>query len=157
MQCTLSPSARKGAQPVERSATFEATAPGQGRLSIMVGKETTAYRLTETACDVAGRNFRLNKSGADGGESYHVLIGDEVSTRCTCASFEHRSRCKHVDALRALIEHGVLPQLCPCCFVRFSDADGSACDVCMAEIQTEIEMLALDGRELIGFDPSDAA
>lgn len=148
MQCTLSPSPRKGRQPIERSVTFAATAPGKGWLMLTVGKDSAAYRLTEVHPELAGRAFQLVKAGgADASEStYRVALADDGSARCDCCSFHHRGKCKHVDALRMLIDAGALPKLCPACWERFSDKNGHPCDPCKAEFEADMAALSYNCR-----------
>lgn len=113
MQCTLAPAPRKGRASVKRAAVFEPTGRGQGRLTITAGNATVVYRLTEIGSDIGGRGFQLSKAQADGGDVYHVLIADEVATSCDCCGWLAHSRCKHVDALQAVLDSGELPPLDP--------------------------------------------
>jgi hypothetical protein len=108
MQITLPQAERTGRTPIKRSALFTPSAQGQGLLAIAVGPETNVYDVSEIGSEIGGRGFRLAKLDAEG-EVYHVLIADEVSTLCDCIGFEHTGHCKHVDALRAVIDAGELP------------------------------------------------
>jgi hypothetical protein len=144
-QITLVPSVRKGHKnPVERSATFEAVAPGQGLLTITTGDEAAAYWLTEVGADF-GRGFRLEKQDAEG-EGYYVLVGNELDTRCDCLSGQHRGKCKHLDTLRTLIDSGALPRLCPACHERFANEHGHPCPPCQMEISADMDAIAYTGR-----------
>src|SRR5262249_60280865 len=67
----------------------------------------THYHLTEIAVDY-GRGFEVRKFATDGGEVYHVHFDHETGDSCTCLGFLRWSRCKHRDALAALITAGRL-------------------------------------------------
>jgi hypothetical protein len=82
-----------------------------GKLLLWITKddETYGYVLTPLTSEIGGVGYRLGKASADGcTEEYDVLLhGRETS--CTCPGHTYRSKCKHVDALLALISAGKLP------------------------------------------------
>jgi hypothetical protein len=67
------------------------------------------YCLKELTVDF-GRGFELTKfdteEAADGDHVYHVHLDAQLGNSCTCKGFIHRDKCKHLDALRKLIEVG---------------------------------------------------
>jgi hypothetical protein len=67
----------------------------------------THYHLTELAVDY-GRGFEVRKFSTDGSDVYHVHFDQETGDSCTCLGWLRWSRCKHRDALAALIKLGVL-------------------------------------------------
>jgi hypothetical protein len=72
--------------------------------------KTRGYVLTPLASEIGGTAYRLGKADNGDGhsEEYDVLLhGRETS--CTCPGNTYRSKCKHVDALEALIATGKLP------------------------------------------------
>jgi hypothetical protein len=66
--------------------------------------EETRYHLSEVPCDF-GRGFELSKASCDGPETYHVHL-DATGDACTCLGnlrWGHKTVCKHVAAVKALI------------------------------------------------------
>ncbi len=63
-------------------------------------------------CRAEGHNRRhahLPLVGADGDAAvYHVLLDGRRSS-CDCPGHERYGYCKHLDAVRTLLEHGQLP------------------------------------------------
>lgn len=53
-----------------------------------------------------GLGYRLDRDEAAGG--YDVLLENDQDASCTCPGHTYRGRCKHVDALRALLAAGLL-------------------------------------------------
>jgi hypothetical protein len=146
MQFTLRPPSQKGRASPHRSATFEARAPGRGLLTIAAGSDTTAYGLVEIGSDIGGRGFELAKQGGDG-EVYHVLIDNDINTRCDCiAGLLEQGRCRHVVAVQTLIANGALPKLCPGCLVRFANRHGHPCSECQAEIEQDLTAISYNCR-----------
>jgi hypothetical protein len=89
---------------LERSPTEEES----GVLIITAGKQTFPYFIDPIASDY-GRAFSLQK--LDGTE-YAVNLGD-AENAASCGStghqrWGHRTVCKHLASLRALIERGLL-------------------------------------------------
>jgi hypothetical protein len=80
-------------------------------LSITMGnppeQTETHYHLSEIAVDY-GRGFEVRKFATDGGDVYHVHFDQEMGDSCTCLGVIRWSRCKHRDALAALIKAGRL-------------------------------------------------
>ncbi len=83
---------------------------GPGHLVITVGKLVRDYWLHPLAADF-GRGFRLEGFSTQLDEEeerdYQVNVNGRQSS-CTCKGWCRWSRCKHVDALVALIERGKL-------------------------------------------------
>jgi hypothetical protein len=75
-------------------------------LRLFIGTAETGYYLFPLAADF-GKAFRLEKIGADGGETYHVNIDAERST-CECPGFLRWKHCKHLQRLLALQQAGRL-------------------------------------------------
>ncbi len=150
MQLTLNPCPRKDRKPVERSAMFEPSKPGQGRLIITAGHQSDAYLLTEVGADF-GRGFRIEKQ-SDDSDGYYVLIGSEIDTRCDCKGFlahglgAHGAGCKHIAAIRWLIDAGRLPPLCPACCEDHAIGDRQPCLKCQAEINADLDAIAYNCR-----------
>jgi len=75
------------------------------------------YRVEEFACD-GGRGFTLRKlaGGSDPTtESYDVFLPFEETAdagfaweTCDCHGFERFGHCKHVDAIRAIVDRGLI-------------------------------------------------
>jgi hypothetical protein len=70
------------------------------------GRESHHYYLSEIPSDW-GQAFRLEKFATQGGQSYDVLV-DEGYGHCGCMGYEAHGHCKHVTALRQLVERGEL-------------------------------------------------
>jgi hypothetical protein len=79
----------------------EGSAAGVVRLCI--GNETTDYVITERP-EKNGRRFTLAK--VDGDAEYNVVLGSP--NRCDCPGNERWGKCKHVEALAALVAAGRL-------------------------------------------------
>jgi hypothetical protein len=79
---------------------------GLGVFSISDGPKTVSYALRELACDIGGRGFVVHRLGL--GTLYHVRVGNPYDCTCECMGFLKYSHCKHIDALRALIDTGLL-------------------------------------------------
>lgn len=98
-----------------RKANVTALSPVSGEriLTLAEGEgekeKRTHFYLTEERCDF-GRGFRLEKFGAEGGDTYHVNLSAE-GNRCECLGHlrhGHRTVCRHVAALTNLTEAGKL-------------------------------------------------
>lgn len=105
----------KAKKPAERFVSFRANPDGDydpiaGTMTIAVGTEATDYVVTEFPTGWIGRGFTLFKVGADP-KDYSVFVcqrGAEGDS-CDCADAIYRGRaCKHLGAVRKLIERGVL-------------------------------------------------
>jgi hypothetical protein len=83
-----------------------------GALHIKQGSEEFGYWLDVLAHDYGpdARCFRLSKIIApdDGGPDHYDVCFEGEGARCECKGFLRHSHCKHVDALRALLERGSL-------------------------------------------------
>jgi hypothetical protein len=81
-----------------------------GKTLLAIHKENTVYFyvLTPLATEIGGHGYNLGKASVDGcSEDYQVLLhGQETS--CTCPGHTYGQKCKHVDALQALIRSGKL-------------------------------------------------
>jgi hypothetical protein len=76
-----------------------------GRLTIEDSRDTTVYEVDESAADV-GRSFTLRKPA---GGFYCVEVRGLSSDSCQCARFMRTGLvCRHVEAVRALINNGQL-------------------------------------------------
>jgi hypothetical protein len=72
----------------------------------------THYYVHEMPADF-GRAFEWAKFGCQGGEVYHVNIGDDANpASCTCPGHTYHGDkgivCKHIAATRALIAEAML-------------------------------------------------
>src|SRR5919199_7017174 len=76
---------------------------GTRTLTLRVGKQATDYDLLEIGSD-GGRGYELTKADRT---VYHVNI-DGLASCCCCKGFSRWGRCKHVDALAALVRTGRL-------------------------------------------------
>lgn len=136
-----------------------------GRLQIIQGKrgqDSATYLLTEFPPDAGfgdGRAFRLDK--ADGSEGYNLFVAaNPQDCLCDCAGFAYgRGRpCKHVTALRALLENNWLPHP-----GANPDADAGATetdlDALVAEWQArhDAELAAIDARYRALAEPTGPA
>jgi hypothetical protein len=77
-------------------------------LEMAIGPDTFSYWLRPLAAE-QGQAFELRKSISDGGEAYHVLLHGPAGHSCECKGhlrWGHRTLCKHVASLLALIEQG---------------------------------------------------
>lgn len=73
------------------------------------GERSERYAVTRFPCDLSGRAYRVVKCVL-GGDAYDVLIADRPADDiCDCRGHTRYGYCKHVDALRALIADGRLP------------------------------------------------
>src|SRR6185437_15305566 len=89
---------------------FTPTAPGRGLLIIDQKRSIAEYRVTEFPAD-GGRGFRLAKieGGTDRtAESYDVFLDRAHGETCDCKGFARHGHCKHVDAVQAVCDRGLL-------------------------------------------------
>ena len=78
--------------------------PVAGALTITIDGKATTYTVTEFPLGLPGRGFQLATVG--GIESYGVECGPRQTT-CECYDSLYRRRaCKHIAAVRKLIELG---------------------------------------------------
>ena len=76
-----------------------------GVVSITARGKAADYLLSRIPSDF-GDAYRLDKFPPQGGEVYHVLLGESPS--CECKGFLRWGRCKHADGLAALKRAGRL-------------------------------------------------
>lgn len=108
---TSKPRTRKPA--TQRSLRVSKPINGVYSLAITDSKgERDAYFLEPIAADW-GRAFRFHKVQPGKGEDayYDVHADDELGDSCTCPGHTYKDRCKHVAAVRKLIDLHVLPAL----------------------------------------------
>ena len=80
--------------------------PTCGALEITQGKNTTVYTVAEFPTGLTGRGFHVTKLG---GEGYACVIScrSPQYDSCECPAWTlGRKRCRHVSAIRKLIEVG---------------------------------------------------
>lgn len=91
---------------------WEPSGRGEGALTVDTARARTLYLVREFVTPWAGRAFRLEvvRGGTDPeSETYDVFAGrDPRADRCDCKGFVYgRGKpCKHVHAVRALVENG---------------------------------------------------
>jgi hypothetical protein len=79
-------------------------------LEMAVGNDCFSYWLRPIPA-AEGQGFQLRKMLQDGGEAYHVLLHGPHGHSCECPGhlrWGHRTVCKHVAGLLALIAEGKL-------------------------------------------------
>jgi hypothetical protein len=81
-------------------------ADGVGVFSIQEGRKVSFYTFREVPCDIGGRGFALHRLGL--GPLYFVRIGTGHECSCECLGFLRHAQCKHIRALLALVESGLL-------------------------------------------------
>jgi hypothetical protein len=87
-------------------------ADGVRTLQLTVGGECAGgFYLREIPADF-GRGFQLDKFATDPGsdptETRYHLHAENGEVACTCKGYVYKDRCKHSDAVRALLELGRL-------------------------------------------------
>ena len=94
---------------------YTPTGPDRGTAIIdQTGKGHIAeYAVVEFHAD-GGRGFRITKRGG-GTDAYAVFLADECTAdagmaydTCDCHGFERFGHCKHVDAIRAITDRGLI-------------------------------------------------
>jgi hypothetical protein len=87
------------------------TFPGTGELAIDDVRSSTRYAVAGLPCEFDGRAARLVKltAGTDReAEGYSVFCaapGSRDHDSCECKGFYRHGRCKHVAALRAMLDN----------------------------------------------------
>lgn len=87
--------------------------PGTGTLEIQDKRTVTRYAAFEFPCGFDGRAVRLVKfdgtpgSDADA-DAYAVFVGRAGDHRCDCKGHSYTGHCKHVAAVKALLDNGWL-------------------------------------------------
>lgn len=75
-----------------------------GVFAIIDTKQIALYEFVEIPCQIGGRGFSLRRLGRD--TVYDLRVGAPADTSCECKGFIYRDTCRHLLALRALIEQG---------------------------------------------------
>lgn len=99
--------ATKARKPIARSAALVTLNNGKTVLTLTAGDEMRGYLLTPIPSDF-GAGFHLVKGdNGDGSphEEYDVLLDGRESS-CTCPGNTYKGRCKHLDAIQALVNAG---------------------------------------------------
>lgn len=79
---------------------------GVGIFAIVDNKRTDSYVFKEIPCEIGGRAFAVHRLGL--ANLYHVRIGAPRDCSCECLGFLRHGRCKHIQALSALIGHEIV-------------------------------------------------
>ena len=77
-----------------------------GVLAITAARKTVFYVFMEIPCDIGGRGFALHRLGL--GTLYHLRLGRNEDCSCECLGFLAHGHCKHVRALLALLNRGLI-------------------------------------------------
>lgn len=80
------------------------TLDGIGVFCVTLGNQATYYTVRELPCEIGGRGFVVHKLGL--GNVYHVRVGQPIDSSCECLGYLCHGYCRHLSALRALIEAG---------------------------------------------------
>jgi hypothetical protein len=91
-----------------RSLRISDAINGVRTLVVTQDGERTFYDLKEIPTDF-GRGFRLDKcaegTGSDrDSNSYDVHLDEQLGDSCTCRGWCYKSKCKHVAAVKTLIQ-----------------------------------------------------
>ena len=108
---TESTTNRKVSKSLRSLRIGEAT-NGVRPLVITQDGERCDYHLRELTVDF-GRGFEMTKFETDQGSDaderrYHVHLDNHLGDSCTCKGHSYQSKCKHVDAIKVLIQLGKL-------------------------------------------------
>src|SRR5256885_2004728 len=98
---------RKRVKPTRHARLSPVGESGRRILTLTAGRQAWVYWLDEVPCDF-GRGFQLEKF--EGGDVYSVHL-DAAGDSCTCIGHlrhGHRTVCKHVGAVKALVSAGRL-------------------------------------------------
>ena len=97
-------------EPVGRQRTVclvrAPAADGVGIFCVRDAKRTTFYVFCEIPCLIGGRGFAVHKLGL--GNLYHVRVGRPEDGSCECMGFLAHGACRHVHALEALVQQGLV-------------------------------------------------
>jgi len=106
----------KARRPVQRSLNWIPAHDGIGdHVRLHVGKDSCCYLVQEIQCDFHGeRAFQLDKLDIADPAVYYVRIAGQ-RRECECLGHLRHGRCKHADAVAALLGMGKLPQKFPTC------------------------------------------
>jgi hypothetical protein len=100
----------KPAKRIKPSRTLRLYPGSPALLEMTVGNDCFSYWLRPIPAD-EGQAFELKKSITEGSETYHVLLHGPHGHSCECRGhlrWGHRTVCKHVASLLALIAEGKL-------------------------------------------------
>ena len=75
---------------------------GAGVLCVSSRSQQMFYTFKEIPCAIGGRGFAVHRLGL--GELYHVRVGSPHECSCECLGFLAHGNCKHIQAIRTLIE-----------------------------------------------------
>lgn len=78
--------------------------PAPGIFSVSTRKRIHYYAFQEVPCTIGGRGFAVHR--LDKEELYHVRVGTPHECSCECLGFLRHGNCKHLAAMRALIDNG---------------------------------------------------
>jgi hypothetical protein len=81
-------------------------AAGAGVLCFCSKSRYAFYAFNEIPCSIGGRGFAVHRLGL--GELYHVRVGEPMHCSCECLGFLAHGNCKHIQGIKALIEHGAI-------------------------------------------------
>jgi hypothetical protein len=105
----LSPAPRKSCKPFHRSVRLRAPPSDDNPFAIIgitVGTKADDYYVRPIASDF-GRAFRVEKVLDPERAAYHVCLNGRESA-CDCLGHARYGFCKHVSALKALVQAGML-------------------------------------------------
>lgn len=77
-----------------------------GVFAIAEGRKLSFYYFREIASEIGGRGFAVLRLGTT--TAYHVRLVSPNDSTCECLGFLRLGRCKHVQALQALLGQGLL-------------------------------------------------
>ena len=75
---------------------------GVGVFRFAAKRDSAVYAFHEIRCDIGGRGFALHRLGL--GTLYHVRVGNRTDSSCECMGYLRHGRCRHLHALRSLID-----------------------------------------------------
>jgi hypothetical protein len=74
---------------------------GLGIFCVTDDEAAVNYVFCEIPCDIGGRGFAVHRLGL--GQLYHVRLGTRDECSCECLGYLAHGRCKHLQALLALM------------------------------------------------------
>lgn len=95
-------------QPRTTPARFARYLPEAGQLHLTVDGRPFDYWLAEVASP-HGRGFRLSRFRSQGGEVHDCFLSADGGHHCDCVDHRGHDRCRHAEALAAVIAAGKLP------------------------------------------------
>jgi len=102
---------RKPRQPQQRSLNFIPLGPdGPHALFLSRGNALTGFWITEIPPLTSDtRTFRLDAARSRSAETFLVQVAAGDRVRCDCPDGTQRGRCRHADAVLALLGRGGPP------------------------------------------------